>query len=57
MHMQKEYNKSELLLTAADIKKIYMLKSTWLASLVMVPNYLAIYDMIKRTCLAGWIAT
>ena len=49
MNIQKKYNKSEFLLTAADIKKIYMLKNTWLASLVVVPTYLAIYDMIKHT--------
>ena len=47
--IQKEYNKSEFLLTAADIKKNYMLKNAWLASLVLVPTYLAISELIKHT--------
>ena len=55
MTIQKEYNKSKLLLTAADIKKSYMLKNTWLANLFMVRTYLAIPDMIKKY-LAGSLA-
>ena len=49
MPVQKEYNKSEFLLTAADIKKSYMLKNTWLASLVMVHTYLATYIWYDQT--------
>ena len=54
MPVQKEYNKSEFLLTAADFEKSYMLKKTWLASLIMVRTCLAISDMIKHSYLASF---
>ena len=46
--IRKEYNKSEFLLTAADIKKSNILKNTSLASLFMVHAYLDLSDMIKH---------
>ena len=47
-YTKTEYDKAEFLLIAADTEKSHMLKNTWLASLAMVPTYLAILSNITH---------
>ena len=43
MPLQKNNNKAEFQLIAADTEKTHILKNSWLATLVMAATYLSIY--------------
>ena len=47
-YTKTEYDKAEFLLIAPDTEKSHVLKNTWLASLAMVPTYVAILSNITH---------